>query len=216
MALRIAAQPARIPARIERIGKVEEGNYGPYRSVLFKGDFTQGMDSVKTAGELWRRVPCETSDEMAVGMGLILSLIPGKSGGMVWDIALDPEAAPVTGPTAGQQQQAPAPTQYQPAPASTGYPASGPLDRVGEQGREELLNAELTVRVKLANQAMQATAKSMALAMKTMEDNGVVFSGPIDFAAIAEPMARIVNTHLMGLTDQRSYFGGASQNAPHQ
>jgi hypothetical protein len=215
MALKVATQPARVPARIERIGKVEEGNYGPYRSVLFKGAFELGMDSVKTAGELWRRVPCDTSDDMAQGMGMILSLVPGKNG-MVWDIALDPDAPPVTGPTAGQQHQAPASTgSGQPAPAATGYVQSQPLDRVGEPGRRDAILAELEFRAEVMDLALSKAARAMASKVGILDKEGKHLTGnPADLNQAA--IAAMANTMMIGLFDNRSYFGGGSQNAPHQ
>jgi hypothetical protein len=213
MVLKVAAQPARIPARIDRIGKVEEGQYGTYRSVLFKGDFEIGMDSVKKPGELWRRVPCDTSDDMAIGMGLILSLVPGKNG-MVWDIALDPDAPPVTGPTAGQQHQAPASGSGQPAPAATGYsPAVQPLDRVGEPGRREAILAELEFRSEVMDIALAKAARAMASKVGILDKEGKHLTGNIaDLNQAA--IAAMANTMMIGIFDQRSYFaGGTSQNA---
>lgn len=105
-------------------------------------------------------------------------------------------AAPGSG---GQATYAPAPRQQ-------------PLDVVGAPGREKALNAELDVRLKMMNKTVQAVTKSLTLAMKTMKEEGIIVNEPVNFESLAEPISKMVNTTMMGILDNRSYFEGGQSD----
>jgi hypothetical protein len=208
MGLKTAVPDVVVKATIERVGDIENGEYGPYRSVKFVGDFKPGQGGAKVAGELWRRIPCSTSDDMSVGMGIVCTYGANDKGGMSWSYALDPDQ-PQPKARPGNSSASNGRYSNGTAPGTRSAPAVGqPLDVVGQPGREHAINEELTARLQLMNRAMQAVTKSLITSYEALGEKGIVNKGEhVDFASLVDPMTRVVNTLLMGLHNKNEYFG---------
>jgi hypothetical protein len=93
----------KVPATVAGFGKLKDGNYGPYQSVLFEGP---GLPD----GKLWRSMPPEQAQQFNRGQRVYL--VPTTSKGKPsWDIELigdapAPQVAPVPPAAAGSQAQA--------------------------------------------------------------------------------------------------------------
>lgn len=116
-----------------------------------------------------------------------------------------------------QRQDAPASTGTgQPAPATTGYsPAVQPLDRVNDPWRRAGILDELEFRGEVMDIALAKAARAMASKVGILDKEGKKLIGnPADLNQAA--IAAMANTLMIGLFDNRSYFGGQSQNATHE
>jgi hypothetical protein len=88
----------KIPATVAALSKVQENEYGEYRSVLFEG---QGLEG----GKLWRKFPPEQAARFSRGDRVNLTPTTRK-GKPAWDVELlsssAPAAAATTPPAADQ------------------------------------------------------------------------------------------------------------------
>lgn len=112
-----------------------------------------------------------------------------------------------------------APTQPAALPSGGDLRPRQPLDVVGADGREDGLNAELTLRLKLMHRAVKGAARSLAQNTGNWE--------PLDKDGEPVPSGRIVDptrldqkavqglaaTLLIGLFDPRGYFEGGNHEA---
>lgn len=86
MAIRTAAD--KISAKVEAFGKVKEGDYGPYQSVLFQG---QGLPD----GKLWRTF--KPNEAKSFTKGQQVYLIPARRNNKdTWDVELVDTPVPST------------------------------------------------------------------------------------------------------------------------
>ena len=93
----------KVPATVAGFGKVKDGNYGPYQSVLFEGDRLP-------EGKVWRSMEPEQTKQFTRGQRVYLVPTKNKQGKDSWDIELmgDAPAAPAQQPAQGQANQRPA------------------------------------------------------------------------------------------------------------
>lgn len=119
----IRAMSSRIPATVEAFGRLKEGSYGPYQSVLFKGD---GLPE----GQIWRSMKPEEAKQFSRGQSVYLAPTY-RDGKETWDIELIDQAPTNNVVAMPQRPNAPAPTlrpqrQVQAAQASPEVPHAAP------------------------------------------------------------------------------------------
>lgn len=91
----------KIPATVAGFGKLKDGQYGPYQSVLFEGDRLPD-------GKVWRSMEPEQAKQFRRGQRVHLVPTKNKQGRDSWDIELmdtAPPAAIAAAPAAAQGQE---------------------------------------------------------------------------------------------------------------
>lgn len=79
----------KIPATVVGFGKLKDGQYGPYQSVLFEGDRLP-------EGKVWRSMEPEQAKQFTRGQRVMLVPTKNKQGKDSWDIELLGDIAPST------------------------------------------------------------------------------------------------------------------------
>ena len=91
----------KVPATVAGFGKLKDGQYGPYQSVLFEGDRLP-------EGKVWRSMEPEQAAQFTRGQAVYLVPTKNKQGKDSWDIELMEGGAapsPVATPAVPQAQE---------------------------------------------------------------------------------------------------------------
>ena len=132
----------KVPATVAGFGKLKDGQYGPYQSVLFEGDRLP-------EGKVWRSMEPEQAKQFVRGQAVYLVPTTNKQGKPSWDIELMGDTTPQTQPVAV------APIAPRPAPAAA--PAAG--DLTPEQKRA--IAAYITARAPLLTYCYQQASAAI-------------------------------------------------------
>jgi hypothetical protein len=123
----------KVPATVAGFGKLKDGQYGPYQSVLFEGDRLP-------EGKVWRSMEPEQAKQFTKGQAVHLVPTKNKQGRDSWDIELLGDTTPIA-----------------PRPAPADAPPSGDLSP--EQKRA--IAAYITARAPLLTYCYQQASAAM-------------------------------------------------------